>query len=171
MIHFLHNLALFWAKNAKFFAKFFGENILKIITSGHPVRFWRCRMFWKAFRHNNWNALESFLKKKLSSNLTKKLSKLKWKYKRWRLPNWRMKQNLRAALILSADGPLQRQIWNRIAQNLKFGLCKKKPNGHGVWSIAKKTIVLFGKSAMQLRSQRPLCKEMQVVPVNRVVDT
>jgi hypothetical protein len=34
----LHNLALFWAKNANFFAKFFSENILKIITSvpGHP---------------------------------------------------------------------------------------------------------------------------------------
>jgi hypothetical protein len=29
----LHNLALFWAKNADFFAKFFGENIFKIITS------------------------------------------------------------------------------------------------------------------------------------------
>jgi hypothetical protein len=36
----LHNLALFWAKNAIFSAEFFGENILKIITSvpGHPVR-------------------------------------------------------------------------------------------------------------------------------------
>jgi hypothetical protein len=33
MIKILHNLALFWAKNANFFAKFFGENILKIITS------------------------------------------------------------------------------------------------------------------------------------------
>jgi hypothetical protein len=35
----LHNLALFWVKNANFFAKFFGENILKIITSvpGHPA--------------------------------------------------------------------------------------------------------------------------------------
>jgi hypothetical protein len=31
---------LFSVKNANFFAKFFGENILKIITSvpGHPVR-------------------------------------------------------------------------------------------------------------------------------------
>jgi hypothetical protein len=39
MIQFLHNLALFWAKNANFFAKFFGENILKIITSvpGSPT--------------------------------------------------------------------------------------------------------------------------------------
>jgi hypothetical protein len=27
------NLALFWVKNANFFAKFFGKNILKIITS------------------------------------------------------------------------------------------------------------------------------------------
>jgi hypothetical protein len=31
--HFLHNLALFWIKNANFFAEFFRENILKIITS------------------------------------------------------------------------------------------------------------------------------------------
>jgi hypothetical protein len=30
---FFQNLALFWVKNAKFFAKFFGENILNIITS------------------------------------------------------------------------------------------------------------------------------------------
>jgi hypothetical protein len=36
---FFQNLALFWVKNANFFAKFFGENILKIITSvpGHTV--------------------------------------------------------------------------------------------------------------------------------------
>jgi hypothetical protein len=33
MIIFLHNLVLFLAKNANFFAEFFGENILKIITS------------------------------------------------------------------------------------------------------------------------------------------
>jgi hypothetical protein len=33
MIKILHNLALFWVKNVNFFAKFFGENILKIITS------------------------------------------------------------------------------------------------------------------------------------------
>jgi hypothetical protein len=32
VIHFLHNLALFWANNANFFAKFFGENIFYIIT-------------------------------------------------------------------------------------------------------------------------------------------
>jgi hypothetical protein len=34
------NLALFWVKNANFFAKLFGENILKIITSvpGHPAQ-------------------------------------------------------------------------------------------------------------------------------------
>jgi hypothetical protein len=31
--NFLHNLALFWVKNADFFAEFFGENIFKIITS------------------------------------------------------------------------------------------------------------------------------------------
>jgi hypothetical protein len=30
---FLHNLALFWVKNANFFAEFFVENIYKIITS------------------------------------------------------------------------------------------------------------------------------------------
>jgi hypothetical protein len=29
MIKILHNLALFWVKNANFFAEFFGENILK----------------------------------------------------------------------------------------------------------------------------------------------
>jgi hypothetical protein len=33
MINILHNLALFWVKNANFFAEFFDENILKIITS------------------------------------------------------------------------------------------------------------------------------------------
>jgi hypothetical protein len=33
MINFFQNLALFWVKNANFFAKIFGENILKIITS------------------------------------------------------------------------------------------------------------------------------------------
>jgi hypothetical protein len=33
MIKFLHNLALFPVKNAKFVAEFFGENIFKIITS------------------------------------------------------------------------------------------------------------------------------------------
>jgi hypothetical protein len=32
MINFLHNLAAFGAKNANFFAEFFGENILQIIT-------------------------------------------------------------------------------------------------------------------------------------------
>jgi hypothetical protein len=36
MIKFLHNLALFRVKNGNFFAEFFGENILKIITSGNP---------------------------------------------------------------------------------------------------------------------------------------
>jgi hypothetical protein len=41
MIKILHNVALFWVKNANFFAEFFGENILKIITSvpGHPARY------------------------------------------------------------------------------------------------------------------------------------
>jgi hypothetical protein len=29
----LNNLAMFWVKNANFFAKFFGKTILKIITS------------------------------------------------------------------------------------------------------------------------------------------
>jgi hypothetical protein len=33
MINFYLNLALFWVKNANIFAKFFGKNILKIITS------------------------------------------------------------------------------------------------------------------------------------------
>jgi hypothetical protein len=33
MIKFLHNLALFAVQNDHFFAKFFGENIFKIITS------------------------------------------------------------------------------------------------------------------------------------------
>jgi hypothetical protein len=31
--NFFQNLALFWVKNANFFVKFFGENILNIITS------------------------------------------------------------------------------------------------------------------------------------------
>jgi hypothetical protein len=29
MVKILHNLALFWVKNANFFAEFFGENIFK----------------------------------------------------------------------------------------------------------------------------------------------
>jgi hypothetical protein len=33
MIQILHNLALFGFKNANFFAEFFGENVLKIMTS------------------------------------------------------------------------------------------------------------------------------------------
>jgi hypothetical protein len=33
MIKFLHKLALFWVKNANYFAMFFGEYISKIITS------------------------------------------------------------------------------------------------------------------------------------------
>jgi hypothetical protein len=33
MINFFQNLTVVWAKNAKFFAKFFGENIFKSITS------------------------------------------------------------------------------------------------------------------------------------------
>jgi hypothetical protein len=33
MIKILHNLALFWVKNAIFFAEFYGKNIFKIITS------------------------------------------------------------------------------------------------------------------------------------------
>jgi hypothetical protein len=33
MINFFQNLALFWVKNAVFFAEFFGENIFLIITS------------------------------------------------------------------------------------------------------------------------------------------
>jgi hypothetical protein len=47
MIKILHNLALLRVKNANFFADFFGEKILKIITSvpGHPEavrQFLRC---------------------------------------------------------------------------------------------------------------------------------
>jgi hypothetical protein len=40
----LKKLALFWVKNANVFAKFFGENILKIITSvpGNPTGPWNC---------------------------------------------------------------------------------------------------------------------------------
>jgi uncharacterized membrane protein len=39
MIKFLQKVAAVGAKNANIFAKFFGENIFKIITSvpGHPV--------------------------------------------------------------------------------------------------------------------------------------
>jgi hypothetical protein len=33
MIQIWHNLAVFWVKNANFFATFFGENICKILTS------------------------------------------------------------------------------------------------------------------------------------------
>jgi hypothetical protein len=42
MIKILHNLALFWVKNANFFADFFGENIQKIITSVPGTRLYMC---------------------------------------------------------------------------------------------------------------------------------
>jgi hypothetical protein len=38
MIKIFHNLALFWVKNTNFFAEFFGENILKIVTSVRALR-------------------------------------------------------------------------------------------------------------------------------------
>jgi hypothetical protein len=48
MINFLKNLALFWVKNANFFANFFGENIFKIITSvpGRPDAADPCRILF-----------------------------------------------------------------------------------------------------------------------------
>jgi hypothetical protein len=55
---FLQKLAVVWAKNANFFAKFFGENILKIITSvpaGTPI-------------------LQIFSPKNLAKNLANKLA-------------------------------------------------------------------------------------------------
>jgi hypothetical protein len=47
MINFFQNFALFWVKNAKFFAKFFGENIFKIITS---VPDWASVYFWQLLK-------------------------------------------------------------------------------------------------------------------------
>jgi hypothetical protein len=52
MIKILYILALFWVKNAEFFAEFFGENILKNHNigpwSGHPavtdIIFWHSRL-------------------------------------------------------------------------------------------------------------------------------
>jgi hypothetical protein len=46
---FLHNLALFWGKNAKFIAEFFSKNIFKIITSvpGHKL-FWEATYYRRA---------------------------------------------------------------------------------------------------------------------------
>jgi hypothetical protein len=44
IITFFQNLALFWVKNAKLFAKFIAENILKIITSVPDVKF--CWPLW-----------------------------------------------------------------------------------------------------------------------------
>jgi hypothetical protein len=45
MIKILHNLDLFWDKNANFFADLLGENIFKIKTSvpdkGDQSRFWK----------------------------------------------------------------------------------------------------------------------------------
>jgi hypothetical protein len=38
MKKFLHNLVLFCVKNANFLAKFFGENIFKIITSVFEIK-------------------------------------------------------------------------------------------------------------------------------------
>jgi hypothetical protein len=53
-IHFLHNLALFWVKNAIFFAKFFGENIQTIITSVPAQSNFRKLSF---FNHTEWLCL------------------------------------------------------------------------------------------------------------------
>jgi hypothetical protein len=50
MIKILHNFALFGFKNANFFANFFGENILKIITST-PERF-QNRLHYKSYTQN-----------------------------------------------------------------------------------------------------------------------
>jgi hypothetical protein len=36
MINFLQNLTVVWAKTANTFAKFFGENIFKIVTTSVP---------------------------------------------------------------------------------------------------------------------------------------
>jgi hypothetical protein len=46
MINILYNLALFWAKNANFFAEFFGENILKIITSVPDIGYIYIEIFY-----------------------------------------------------------------------------------------------------------------------------
>jgi hypothetical protein len=54
MIQFLHNLALFWAKKA-IFAKFFGENIFKIITSATGANPYDCQLHrqrCKNLQHN-----------------------------------------------------------------------------------------------------------------------
>jgi hypothetical protein len=48
MINFFQNLALFRVKNAIFFAKFFGENIFKIITSVPD---------WAKFLSLNWTQI------------------------------------------------------------------------------------------------------------------
>jgi hypothetical protein len=37
MIKILHNLAMFWVKNANFFAEFVGENFIKIITGRNAI--------------------------------------------------------------------------------------------------------------------------------------
>jgi hypothetical protein len=52
-IKILHNLALFWVKNANFVAEFFGENNLKIITS---VTLDEANIFfrWKNVYLQNW---------------------------------------------------------------------------------------------------------------------
>jgi hypothetical protein len=47
MIKILHNLALFWAKNTIFFAEFFGENVLKIITSVPDFRYVKSHLSFK----------------------------------------------------------------------------------------------------------------------------
>jgi hypothetical protein len=81
---FFQNLALFWVKNADFFAKFFGENILKIITSvpGVDVGMYVCNdqkflRFLPIFGEKNWRFSQTpmlwpYFYKKTSSSLSKK---------------------------------------------------------------------------------------------------
>jgi hypothetical protein len=57
LIKFLHNLALFYVKNADFFRRFFGENIFKIITSVRIRQLPDTKLTFYEHAHNN-NCME-----------------------------------------------------------------------------------------------------------------
>jgi hypothetical protein len=76
----LHNLALFWVKNANFFADCFGENIFKIITSVPErlktvqkstlyVALKRCPSYWPCLNLLCMYVLCSIFGKKLLKNV------------------------------------------------------------------------------------------------------
>jgi hypothetical protein len=108
MIKILHNVALFWVKNANFFAEFFGENIFKIITSvpGQVVRSCPCsspkltaNVCQKSNKDNNWETrhnavLSLFMSGQLFAKVASWCTYLQTKNpnlgKFWRVLQWKI---------------------------------------------------------------------------------